>query len=165
MRADDAGALRKAVEAVTGGDDSTMLSSVMTSPLCVVCGAQFAPRPTPGRPRVYCSSACKVRAYRERMKRDLEPPTFPAPPTVNVPPAKIRAQIIEATDALFAAEESAPPAEQLARLIIEARTIAYHAGKLEPLLPPTLSWRAYALGEQITLALARLFPLDPVRDE
>ena len=33
---------------------------------CVVCGEPFAARPAPGRKPLYCGSACRNRAFRER---------------------------------------------------------------------------------------------------
>jgi hypothetical protein len=33
---------------------------------CVVCGEPFAGRPVPGRKPLYCGSACRNRAFRER---------------------------------------------------------------------------------------------------
>lgn len=111
---------------------------------------------------MYCSNACKVRAYRERHKVEEEPPRFPAPVQAAVPPAKVRLEILEVVDVLFERDETAPPADQLARLIIEVRTIAHHAGRLESVLPPQLAWRAFGLAEQLTDALARYFPLEGV---
>lgn len=126
---------------------------------CTVCGDPIAPRPTPGRPRLYCSGRCRTEAYRDRQARSIQPAsTIPRPPQAPAP--VIRAEILQATDALFEAEAAAPPAERLARLIIEARVLAHQASLLEPELAPQLAWRVLMLAERITFALDELFPID-----
>jgi len=40
---------------------------------CSTCARPLEHRPGPGRPRRYCSAACRQRAYVERLRRAAEP--------------------------------------------------------------------------------------------
>lgn len=135
----------------------------VTLHLCAYCGSSVPPRPTAGRPRRYCSGACRTAAYRDRQAAEFyaEPlPLIAAPPDTTV-----RAELLEVADALVSADRSAPPEDQLVRAVIEGRTLARALRRLEPLLPKGLAWRAGEAGSRLDETLDELFPLDEPRTE
>lgn len=42
----------------------------MTMSECPVCGVEAGEHPGPGRPRVYCTGACRQAAYRARQESE-----------------------------------------------------------------------------------------------
>lgn len=76
------------------------------------------------------------------------------------PEPVVRAELLEVADAILTGERSAPPEDQLARAVIEGRTLARSLRRLEALLPKGLSWRAGEAGTRLDAMLDELFPLN-----
>lgn len=126
----------------------------MSVHVCQVCGESIPARPTPGRPRRYCSGRCRTEAYRirqsEAFNTDLDTPQ----PRTD---AYLRAELLEVADVLLTGDSKATPEEQLARAVIESRTLAATFQRLSTQLPPGLAWRASSMATQISSTLKKLF--------
>lgn len=115
-------------------------------PICVTCRRPLEPRAEPrGRPRLYCSDACRRRAWRDRQSTVaiLEAYDAPAPtPAVNPAP-------------------SLPPAastdDQVARAVLELTHIGGAFARLSREARPELAWRAELLAAKIREGLDDLF--------
>lgn len=130
---------------------------------CAVCQEPLVARARPGNPRRYCSSACRNEAYRARLERSSELDDL----DVDLPrldsTTLVRAQLVAVAEELAVDRSSAPPEEQLARALLEARTLATALIRLEPRLPTGLAWRSATLGEQLLSHLSDLFESEPPR--
>lgn len=126
----------------------------MSDHRCVICGDPIPPRATPGRPRRYCSGRCRTEAYRirqaEAFNADL---TTPQPR----PDAYIRAEMLDVADLLLTGETKASPEDQLARAVIESRSLAASFQRISLELPAELAWRAQTMAAQISSNIKRLF--------
>lgn len=115
---------------------------------CRQCGEALPPRGKSGPARVYCSGRCRMEAHRDRLAGSVSgsaafEPAGPVPPPAEglVPPVVL----------------DVPVEDQLARAILEARTLADGFDRLAPLLPPQLGSRASRLAGVIHAGLNRWF--------
>lgn len=120
---------------------------------CEWCGAGLPPRTGPGRPRRFCSKACKCAAYREA---DKYGPTAAALPPIA--PDAVRALTVEAVDAVLAGSTPSDPVGQLARAVSETEALAVEYGRLARSTPPNLGARSAEMSEHLRAGLTRLFP-------
>ena len=111
------------------------------------CGLDTARRAKTGRIPVYASNACRVRALRSRRAAlaSLE-----------------QASTLEPVDELVASASvkvfSSSSDEQVARSILEARSIGYAFQRLGATARPELAWRCSKAGEQIIRTITEFFP-------
>lgn len=116
------------------------------------------PRPTAGRPKRYCSGACRTAAYRDRQAAEFY--AEPTPLLSAAPDTVVRAELLEVADALIEDRASAPPEDQLVRTVIEWRTLSASLRRLEALLPKGLAWRAGEAAKRLDAVLEDLFPTE-----
>lgn len=64
--------------------------------------------------------------------------------------------MIQVADMILTEETKASPEDQLARAIIEARSLEASLQRLAALLPPALSWRAATLANAISTTLKKV---------
>jgi hypothetical protein len=120
---------------------------------CEWCGAGLPPRkPGPGRPRRFCSKACKSAAYREAEK-------YGAPGSIaSVDADAVRALTVEAVDAVLAGAAPSDPIGQLAQAVSETEALAVEYGRLARSTPANLAERSAAMSDHLRAGLTRLFP-------
>lgn len=128
----------------------------MTHPTCAYCRQSLPTAAKTGRPRRYCSDACRDGAYRDRQSQavvweQLDEPFDP------VDEATLRALTIEAVTADLTNRPSASPEERLVRAVIETRVLATQYMRIGQLTRPELSWRAQSMSEALRKDLARYF--------
>ena len=117
---------------------------------CQQCGETLPPRGRSGPPRRYCSGRCRMEAHRDRQvgpfaaSAVFEPAGGPPP---DVPPL----------EAGWSEDRSVPIEDQLARALIETRTLADGYARMAPQLPPGLASRSTRMSSLLTDALTRLF--------
>lgn len=128
----------------------------MTAPVCAQCGRDLPPRARTGRPRRYCSGACRMEASRDRQALAVYAEDVPQPP-VELVQAQTREVLLEVADAIIEGTVSAEPTEQLARAIVETRVLSTQYGRLVPELPPGLAWRAEDMSGVLDRTVDRLF--------
>ena len=120
-------------------------------PVCAFCGERLVPRAEPrGRRRVFCSDACRYRAFRARRRgiaalEGLTPaaPDWPIADPTPPPPAAPAAN----TD------------DQVARAILELTWMAAAFARLGVEARTPLAWRCETMAERLRDAIADLFPL------
>ena len=125
------------------------------APTCAEC-----PRPLPaaqetGRPRRYCSDACRQRSRRRRSALPW-PPIAPAHYPVD--PLTVRRRTAEAIVATLEGDQAAPAEDQLAQGLLEIDWIVYRLAALERDLPRRLAGRAAELARRVREARLQLFP-------
>lgn len=109
-------------------------------PKCA-CGCGRVPSRTAkvGPAPLYASAACRVRAYRRRQQaHELEPIPELQPQAVRIAGAN--------TD------------DQVARSVLEARSVGFALQRLGTMARPDLAWRCSKLGKAIVSAVADSFP-------
>lgn len=127
----------------------------MTPSRCTTCGEPIPARATPGRPRRYCSGRCRTEAYRQRQAAAFEAEQIGPQPN---PLEYVRAELLAVADTIATNNAAAPVEDQLARAIIETRTLAGSFRRLEPRLPNGLGWRAGEASKRLERVVADLFP-------
>lgn len=131
----------------------------MTSLRPTVCAECSKPLPiaaSTGRPRRYCDDACRYAARRRRDDdRELGVAETVEPVELNIDRERIAASL-----ALLVApnREPAAPEDQLARMLLELRTVEGRLRALWPDLPPSLRGRAGRVANSVAGAIARAFP-------
>jgi hypothetical protein len=110
------------------------------------CGAETGRKSKTGRLPLYASGACRVRALRRR--RALE----------NLGLSEELQSIPDLATPERVVVSSSSADEQLARSILEARSIGYAFVRLGATARPELGWRASKTGNAILSALAEFFP-------
>jgi len=119
--------------------------STIHIPVCAHCCAPIVQPLGAGRPRVYCSTRCRVAGHRARVVRE----EFETIEVFEVAPAE--------------ASVSAPPVapvstdEQVARAILEARMVAGAFLRLGHEVRPAFAWRCENTGLDIKAALDAYF--------
>ncbi|WP_181361323.1 TetR/AcrR family transcriptional regulator [Streptomyces sp. A244] len=105
---------------------------------CPVCGAAL-PRPSRGRPPVYCSRSCQARAYRRRKQPLPEPGMPPASPPSDVR-ARQRRRIAEAVWRIAAGQglDAASMRRIAAEAGVSLRVVQYHFDSKHALLVDAL---------------------------
>lgn len=94
-----------------------------------------------GRSRLYCSTACRKRAFRRRHANAVE---F-AGEVIALRPEPVQVN-------------NGHTDEQVARAIMTARAAAYSLQRLGNEARPELSWRCTKLGDVIAAGLSEFFP-------
>ena len=128
----------------------------MPAPVCAQCGRALPPRARTGRPRRYCSGACRTEASRDRQALEVYVEDVEQPPAKLVA-AQVREELLEVAEAVLVSELSAPPEDRLARAIVETRVLSTEYGRLAPELPPGLAWRAEDMSTSLDRSVDRLF--------
>lgn len=126
----------------------------MTKGNCRQCGAEIQVAGGRGRPRAYCSHRCRDEAYKDRLARSVWEDERPAP----VDASQLLVETLPAMDSMLEQLEKAPPAERLAKAVIESKVLAHNFRRLEPELEPGLAWRAGEMAETIDEAITEIFP-------
>ena len=91
--------------------------------VCPVCGGAVAPQPGRGRPRRYCSSACKSRAARQRRTDRALSPTPVASSATDRWEIAERVRITRALTRQVAIEKVAGDPDALNSALLRARTL------------------------------------------
>ncbi len=123
--------------------------------VCKFCGVDLPTPARTGRPRAYCSSACRTAASRERVEGSWDW-TQPAQPAAVVE-AQTREVLLEVAESIIEEVAAAPAEERLARAIVETRVLSSGYGRLAPDLPPALAWRAAEMSTTLGESVERLF--------
>lgn len=103
------------------------------------CGQSIAAAKT-GRPRVYASSACRLRAHRSRI---------------------VVAHLESLPDAVMSAPVGVAQTstdEQIARAVLDARAVGFALQRLGTQARPELAWRCTKAGNAIIASLQSNFP-------
>jgi hypothetical protein len=107
--------------------------------ICAWCNGQLPPRQRRGRPRRYCSNACRQSAHRAKVNyvdwatsADVPLPDLSGPPVPD-------------TD------------EQAVRVLLEVRTLASICLRLGVEAHPAFAWRFARLGDRIAALMDDLF--------
>lgn len=107
-------------------------------PKCARCGQPLALGPT-GRPRRYCSQTCRQLAYAARKRALPYLPHVPPPATDENVPHLVGSD------------------EEVARAILEARSIASAVSRLSHMARPEFAWRLELVAHVLTSALDEYF--------
>lgn len=109
------------------------------------CGVELTQR-RGGRARIYATGACRIRAMRRRHAlADID----------GVAEFQPVADLVNAEPVVIAAGSTD---DQVARSILEARSIGHAFQRLGTSARPEIAWRCSKVGESITSALAEFFP-------
>lgn len=127
----------------------------MSAILCVQCGEVLPPRGKSGPARRYCSGRCRQAALRDRQSAIEWDAWQNANADVDL--SKLTVAAVEPLPALLAEIDSAPPEDQLARAVLETKTLAETYHRLGHETGPNLAWRATRMGDTLTAALRRYF--------
>lgn len=122
---------------------------------CAECSRQLPAAQATGRPRRYCSDACRQKARRRRTALPwppAPPPGYPGDPRVT------RRRTAEALVASLEGAPAAPPEDQLVQGLLEVDWIVFRFATLERELPRRLAGRTGELARRIRDARAQLFP-------
>lgn len=123
--------------------------------MCEWCGGNLPPRkPGPGRPRRFCSAACKKASYREAEKYGAALDAIPDP----VDGAALRAMTTEAVTRVLEDAEPADAVGQLCRAVSETEVLAVEFRRLSTSTPRNLAWRSADMSDHLRAGLDRLFP-------
>jgi len=117
----------------------------MLTPHCVECGEPLDKKST-GRPRLYCSNRCRLRAQRRRKSE-------PAYRVIDAGAADVGE--LDVSDVL--GPTSADPDEAVVESIVLARSAAASFGVSAERARPQLSWRCEKMAEHIAAGLTRYF--------
>ena len=110
-------------------------------PNCAWCSAELPTRRVPrGRPRQYCSPACRQAARRERLRCAPLVPTPPEPPGLAWHPP------------------TASPDEEVVRAYCDARALTVTFARLGGTVRRPLAFRCQRLAEILESALSTYFP-------
>jgi len=122
-------------------------------PSCSWCGAALPPPKGTGRPRAFCSGACRQAAWKER----TAPEGWAGPAVDHVDEAALRTATLDALEAELVRAKAAPPVDQLGRAVQEARVLASTFASLSKRVPSPLAWRADGVAVAVREALSRFF--------
>lgn len=121
---------------------------------CEECGRGLPPPQRAGRPRRFCSDACR-QAARDRRRGGWQALDEPSLPSTPLPP---RRRTLEALAGLLEGVPPAPAENQLARALLETRVLSHEFRRLARELRGLASARAQALGDALEAALRAQFP-------
>ena len=107
---------------------------------CKQCGEELPPRARTGPAREYCNGRCRMEAHRDRVSASV---TFDGSPAVEFTVPELVTPV--------------PVEDQLARAVIESRTLADGFARIAPDLPPQLGHRARSMSRVLHEALTRFF--------
>ena len=114
---------------------------------CVVCSSSFKPAAT-GRPRLYCSNACRLAAQRRRrIGRATSAPSQATEETV--------ADTEDFARLVFALPVD--PDEAVAKVVLEARSLGACFGFLGRTARPEFSWRCEKMADHVADGLKKYF--------
>lgn len=134
-----------------------MSVSGSTRATCAYCLGPLPAPPARGRPRRYCSAACRRDAHRSREAFTFGDP----PPAPSTPIPAGDARRLETVQALLAVVDDAQPADpetRLARAVLETQTIGWAYRRLSREVGRDLGWRAVGVADALDDALRRYFP-------
>lgn len=115
---------------------------------CIVCGEKIEPKAT-GRPRLYCSNRCRLKAQRERKADDVL--------AVMVGGRRQPPDLGELSPADILGPRAADPDEAVVESIVLARSAAAAFGLSAEKARPQLSWRCQKMADHIAAGLDRYF--------
>jgi hypothetical protein len=116
---------------------------------CIICGAEFR-RAATGRPRLYCSNACRLKAQRDRRSDRVIGVLVggapgPQPELGSIAPEDILGP------------RARDPDEAVVESIMLARAVAAAFGVSSRRARPQLSWRCRRMADHIASGLDRYF--------
>lgn len=121
--------------------------------VCSECGKPLPISAGAGRPRRYCSDVCRYRARHARAREHAGEPVIPAEPAPD------RSELVASLTFLVdPAAAPAAPEDQLARALLEVRTVAGSLRRLRTELAPRLAGPAGKLANALERELRRSFP-------
>lgn len=114
---------------------------------CIVCDEEFEPART-GRPRLYCSNRCRLRAQRERRADSV---------LGVMVGAGGQQDLGELSASDFLGPRAADPDDAVVESIVLARGAAAAFGMSAERARPQLAWRCSKMADHIAAGLQRFF--------
>lgn len=135
-----------------------MTVSPIALPICRGCGGSLPPAARTGRPRQWCSDACRKKRERKERRRAGWRAQQGRFPTIPPDPLTLRLRTFQLVAELLEGRAPAAPEDQLAQLLLELEQGTFMLRRLSTELVPQLVGPAGELATDIERAILRHFP-------